>query len=57
MVEHLFYHTPARRKYLKSSQTEYFYCYQLFVQFALLHQHIHWKLVKNTKTIFDLAPA
>ena len=34
-VEELFYNVPARLKFLKSSQTEFYYCYNYFVDVAL----------------------
>ena len=36
-VEDLFFNVPARQKFLKSAQTEYFYCYTYFVNIALRH--------------------
>ncbi len=56
MVEDIFYNTPARKKFLKSSQTEYFYCYQLFLDFALVHYQLQWTLIKNKRVVFDLKP-
>lgn len=57
IVEDLFFNTPVRQKFLKSSQTEYFYCYDLFLNFALIHRDKHWVLKKDGKIVFDLAPA
>ncbi|MBP6086113.1 ATP-binding protein [Patescibacteria group bacterium] len=31
IIENLFYNVPVRQKFLKSSQTEYFYCYDIFL--------------------------
>lgn len=56
-MEDLFYNTPVRQKFLKSSQTEYFYCYDLFLNFALIHRDKHRVLKKDGKIIFDLAAA
>lgn len=36
-VEDLFYNVPARLKFLKSTQTEFYYCYNYFVDVALWH--------------------
>lgn len=55
-VEDLFFNVPARLKFLKSSQTEYFYCYSYFVNVALWHSDKHWILKKNNRVIFDLKP-
>ena len=56
-VEDLFFNVPARQKFLKSSQTEYFYCYSYFVNVALRHIDKHRTLKKNNRIIFDLHPS
>ncbi len=56
-IQDLFYNVPARLKFLKSSQTEYFYCYNYFVDVALFHYEKHFTLLKNDKIAFDLPPA
>lgn len=55
-IEDLFYNVPARLKFLKSSQTEYFYCYDYFVDIALYHRDKALRLIKNDKVVFDLSP-
>lgn len=55
-IKDLFYNVPARLKFLKSAQTEYYYCYQQFIDTALFHYDKHFILKKNDKIIFDLAP-
>lgn len=55
-VEDLFYNVPARLKFLKSAQTEFFYCYNYFVDVALWHYDKAWILKKNDKVSFDLKP-
>jgi len=54
MIQDLFYNVPARLKFLKSSQTEFFYCYNYFVDVALYHYDKSFALHKNDKSIFDL---
>lgn len=56
IIKDLFENTPVRRKFLKSSQTEYFYCYQLCLDFALVRNDIHWVISKNGKIVHDLTP-
>lgn len=56
MIQNLFENTPVRKKFLKSSQTEYFYCYQICLDFALVRYDIHWTIAKNGKIIHDLTP-
>ena len=55
-VEDLFFNIPARQKFLKSAQTEYFYCYTYFVNIALRHIDKFLTLKKNNRIIFDLKP-
>lgn len=57
IVEDLFFNTPVRQKFLKSPQTEYFYCHDLFINFALIHRDKYRVLKKDGKIVFDLAPA
>lgn len=54
IVEDLFFNVPARLKFLKSAQTEYYYCYNLFIELALYHFDKSFKLFKDDKLIFDL---
>ncbi len=56
-VEDLFYNVPARLKFLKSTQTEFYYCYNYFVDVALYHYDKAFVLKKNDKLVFDLKPA
>ncbi len=49
-VRDLFYNTPARRKYLKTPQTEGSYVQELMTQFALANPHIALKLSVNGQT-------
>lgn len=55
-VEDLFYNVPARLKFLKSSQTEFYYCYAYFLDVAIVHFDKAFSLIKNDKLIFDLKP-
>lgn len=55
-IQDLFYNVPARLKFLKSTQTEYFYCYNYFVDVALFNYEKHFTLLKNDKVAFDLPP-
>ncbi len=53
-IEDLFYNVPARKKYLKTANTEYNHILELFIRFALIHGKINWKLTHNNKVIFHL---
>ncbi len=55
-IQDLFYNVPARLKFLKSSQTEFFYCYNYVVDIAIIHPDKTFIFKKNEKVIFDLKP-
>jgi len=55
-VSDLFYNTPARRKFLKSSQTELSHASDVIFQLALSHPMIHFRLTHGKKALLD-APA
>jgi len=55
-IQDLFYNVPARLKFLKSSQTEFFYCYNYIVDIALMHPDKTFIFKKSDKVIFDLQP-
>lgn len=55
-VEDLFYNVPARLKFLKSSQTEFFYCYNYVTDIAIMHPDKGFVFKKNDKIVFDLQP-
>lgn len=50
LVRNLFYNTPARRKFLKSPQTEAGYSSTLVERLALSHPEISFKLIINNQT-------
>jgi DNA mismatch repair protein MutL len=47
VVEDLFFNTPARKKFLKSAQTELRHIYTITEQIALAHPHISFRLLHN----------
>ncbi len=49
-VRNLFYNTPARKKFLKSSMTEAGYIHELMMRLALSHPEISFKFVNNGQT-------
>ncbi len=49
-VRNLFYNTPARKKFLKSSMTEAGYVHELMMRLALSHPEISFKFVNNGQT-------
>ncbi len=55
-IQDLFYNVPARLKFLKSSQTEFFYCYNYIVDIAIMHPDKAFLFKKSDKVVFDLKP-
>lgn len=49
-VRNLFYNTPARKKFLKSSMTEAGYIHELMIRMALSHPEVSFKFVNNGQT-------
>lgn len=55
-VRNLFFNTPVRRKFLKTTQTEVGHVSEAFTRIALAFPQIHFTLTHNTRTIHDLPP-
>jgi len=55
-VKNLFYNTPARRKFLKSDETEYRYILNTLHRFTLAYFQVSFKLYHNNQLIYDLKP-
>ncbi len=53
-VRDLFYNVPARRKFLKSQQTEMGHIHRILLQLALAHFTIHFRLTHAGRTLFDV---
>ena len=53
-VSNLFFNTPARKKYLKSEQTEYRHILETIQDLALAHPEVGFRFVSNGRTAFDL---
>ena len=54
-VHNLFYNTPVRRKFLRTSQTEFGHISEAFTRIALALPRIHFTLRHNERPVFDLA--
>ena len=50
LVKDLFYNTPARKKFLKSAQTEGSYIADMVEKLALSHPEISFKFIQNNQT-------
>ncbi len=51
-VKDLFFNTPARQKYLKSSSTELGNIIDVITSYTLIYPQIHFKLISNANTLF-----
>lgn len=56
-VANMFHSVPGRKKFLKSKQTEFRHIVDVVTAFALTHPDVHFSLLHNKKTIFDLHKA
>jgi DNA mismatch repair protein MutL len=55
-VRNLFFNTPVRHRFLKTSSTERGHITEAFTRLALANPHIHFVLNNNDKTVFDMPP-
>ncbi len=56
-VHNLFFNTPVRRKFLRSTQTEMGYVAEAFTRIALAHPRIHCTLRHQLRVVHELPPA
>jgi DNA mismatch repair protein MutL len=52
-VRNLFFNTPARRKFMKSTATELGHIHELLARIAMAHPAVGFKLTHNDRVIFD----
>ncbi len=57
MVQNLFFNTPARRKFLKSNNTEFRHIYDTVQRVALSHAEVGLKFISDDELILDVRPA
>jgi DNA mismatch repair protein MutL len=53
-VRQLFYNTPVRRKFLRSTQTEMGHVSEAFTRLALANPQVHFTLKHNGRSLYDL---
>ena len=53
-VRDLFFNTPVRRKYLRTTQTEMSHVVEAFTRIALAHPEVHLTLRHNDRVVHDL---
>lgn len=54
MVKNLFFNIPARRRFLKSNQTEFSNIVAEFEKIVLAHPEVRFSLVNNDSVVYDL---
>lgn len=55
-IRNLFFNTPVRRKFMKTTQTEMGHISETFNRIALAHPERHFSLRHNQRVVHDLAP-
>jgi DNA mismatch repair protein MutL len=55
-VRHLFFNTPVRQKFLRTTQTEMGHIIEAFTRVALAHHNVHMTLHHNDRPVHDLPP-
>jgi len=55
-VRNLFFNTPVRRKYLRTTQTELGHASEAFQRVALAHPQLHFTLTHQERLIHELPP-
>jgi DNA mismatch repair protein MutL len=55
-IRHLFFNTPVRRKFLKSSQTEMGHVVEAFTRVALAYPQVHLVLQSGSRVVHDMPP-
>ena len=55
-VRNLFFNTPVRRKFMRSSQTELGHSTEAFTRIAVAYPAVHFTLRHNERVLFDLPP-
>jgi len=53
-IRQLFYNTPVRRKFMRSTQTEMGHVGEAFTRLALANPQVHCTLKHNTRSLYDL---
>ena len=55
-VNNIFYNVPARKKFLKSPETEFSSCLEVITKYLVKYPERHWKLTHNDRIIFEYLP-
>jgi DNA mismatch repair protein MutL len=54
-VHNLFFNTPVRKKFLRTTQTEFGHVAEAFTRIALATHRVHFTLRHNERTVFELS--
>ncbi|MCA9395164.1 MAG: DNA mismatch repair endonuclease MutL [Candidatus Omnitrophica bacterium] len=54
-IRELFFNTPARKKFLKTTASEFYQVMQIFTPYTLLHPRVGFKLTHQGRDIIDVA--
>jgi len=55
-IRNLFFNTPVRKKFLRTTQTEFGHISEAFTRLALAHPEIHFSLKHGSRWVQDLPP-
>ncbi len=55
-IRQLFFNLPARRKFLRSEETEYAHIHHYLTLAALAHPHVGFTFLKDTRPVWQLPP-
>jgi DNA mismatch repair protein MutL len=55
-IRNLFFNTPVRRKFMKTTQTELGHASEAFTRIVLAHPQVHFTLRHNDRILHDLPP-
>lgn len=55
-IANLFFNIPARRKFLRKTETELSWMVNLVTQYSMAHIHIHFQLSHNGRQLIDVPP-
>ena len=56
-IRNLFFNTPVRKKFLRTTQTEFGHISETFTRLALAHPDVHFTLKHGTRLVHDLPPS
>lgn len=56
-IRQLFFNVPARKKFLRTEETEFAHIQHYLTLAALAYPHVGFTLIKDSKTVFQLPPS